>query len=72
MFVTWLNICYFFTFNKVFTSSIYITLIKIKGFLTPNHDSQKNKKKKKKKTMKSETMLSSKRKKNNFYISLIL
>ena len=59
MFVTWLNICYFFTFNKVFTSSIYITLIKIKGFLTPNHDSQK----KKKKTMKSKTMLSSKRKK---------
>ena len=49
MFVTWLNICYFFTFNKVFTSSIYITLIKIKGFLTPNHDSQKKKKKKKKK-----------------------
>ena len=47
MFVTWLNICYFFTFNKVFTSSIYITLIKIKGFLTPNHDSQKKKKKKK-------------------------
>ena len=51
MFVTWLNICYFFTFNKVFTSSvyiyiyIYITLIKIKGFLTPNHDSQKKKKK---------------------------
>ena len=47
MFVTWLNICYFFTFNKVFASSIYITLIKIKGFLTPNHDSQKKKKKKK-------------------------
>ena len=47
MFVTWLNIYYFFTFNKVFTSSIYITLIKIKGFLTPNHDSQKKKKKKK-------------------------
>ena len=50
MFVTWFNICYFLTINKVFTSSayiyiyIYIILIKIKvcnkvyKVLTPNHE----------------------------------
>ena len=46
MFITWFNICYFLTINKVFTSSayIYIILIKIKvcnkvyKVLTPNHE----------------------------------